>query len=217
MTASVPPGPASGPDAPGTPPRHRAPGAPPRRLGVVDVGIRVVFYLGALAALLVVVGLGVAAIVDTGASRTWGSYTEVSCEGGTIRHGCQSRGTWVSDDGRDRLGDVGLDGSVSDEGTTRAYATPDALLGGDDIVHDGAWTWVGWVLPAGLLVALVVGVLRRAEAFGDLERLRSRRRRGEGGRGGDARDDDARGEDGRDDDAPGGPARLSPRRSRPGR
>ena len=203
MTPTVPPG----HDAPGTPPRHRAPGAPPRRLGVVDVGIRVVFYLGSLAAVLVVVGLGVAAIVDTGAPRTWGSYTEVSCEGGTIRHGCQSRGTWVSDDGRDRLDDVGLDGSVSDEGATRAYATPDALLGGDDVVHDGAWTWVGWVLPAGLLVALVLGVLRRAEAFGDLGRLRARRRRGEDGRGGD----------GRDDDAPGAPARLSPRRPRPGR
>ena len=213
MTPTVPPG----HDAPGTPPRHRAPGAPPRRLGVVDVGIRVVFYLGSLAALLVVVGIGVASIVDTGAPRTWGSYTEVSCEGGTIRHGCQSRGTWVSDDGRDRLDDVGLDGSVSDEGTTRAYATPDALLGGDDVVHDGAWTWVGWVLPAGLLVALVLGVLRRAEAFGDLERLRARRRRGEDGRGVDGRDDDARGGGGRGEPAHGGPARLSRRRPRSGR
>ena len=213
MTPTVPPG----HDAPGTPPRHRAPGAPPRRLGVVDVGIRVVFYLGALAALLVVVGIGVAAIVDTGAPRTWGTYTEVSCEGGTIRHGCQSRGTWVSDDGRDRLDDVGLDGSVSDEGATRAYATPDALLGGDDIVHDGNWTWVGWALPAGLVVAVVVFVLRRAEAFGDLERLSGRRRRREDGRGELAGGGDERVEDGRGAPAPGGPARLSPRRSRPGR
>ncbi len=213
MTPTAPPG----HDAPGTPPRHRAPGAPPRRLGVVDVGIRVVFYLGALAALLVVVGIGVAAIVDTWAPRTWGTYTEVSCEGGTIRHGCQSRGTWVSDDGRDRLDDVGLDGSLSDEGTTRAYATPGALLGGDDIVHDGAWTWVGWVLPAGLVVAVVAFVLRRAEAFGDLERLSARRRRREDGRGELAGGGDERVEDGRGAPAPGGPARLSPRRSRPGR
>ena len=212
MTPSAAPGRASGPDAPGTPPRHRAPGAPPRRLGVVDVGIRVVCYLGSLAVLLVVVGLGVAAIVDTGAPRTWGSYTEVSCEGGTIRHGCQSRGTWVSDDGRDRLDDVGLDGSVSDEGSTPAYAMPDAVLGGDDIVHDGAWTWAAWVVPAGLLVAVVVFVLRRAAAFGDLERLSARRRRREDGRGELAGGDGERVEGGN-----GGPARLSPRRSRPGR
>ena len=131
MTPTVPPG----HDAPGTPPRHRAPGAPPRGLGVVDVGIRVVFYLGSLAALLVVVGIGVASIVDTGAPRTWGSYTEVSCEGGTIRHGCQSRGTWVSDDGRDRL-EVGAKISGDElEALARASAAVARAVGDREIVN----------------------------------------------------------------------------------
>ncbi|MBD8486062.1 hypothetical protein IFT79_10590 [Frigoribacterium sp. CFBP 8759] len=106
-----------------------------------------------------------------------GTFTEESCEGDG-RYGCQSVGTWTSDDGQLTYRSVGLDGAVGTDGTSRSYAIPDAILGGTDTVHDSTSSpLIGVLVATILLVVLTLGVLRAAEKWGDLARLRNSWRR----------------------------------------
>jgi hypothetical protein len=158
-------------------PRHRHPDSTHHRSGPWTRAWHLTVYAGATAAALVVALLLASAVHDSTQAHVAGTFTEESCEGDG-RYGCQSVGTWTSDDGQLTYRSVGLDGAVGTNGISRSYAIPDAILGGTDTVHDSANSpLIGILVAATLLVVLALGVLRAAEKWGDLPRLKNSRRR----------------------------------------
>jgi hypothetical protein len=158
-------------------PRHRRPESTRHRSGPWTRAWHLSVYAGAALAALVVALLLASAVHDSTQAHVAGTFTAKSCEGDG-RHGCQSVGTWTSDDGQLTYRSVGLDGAVGTNGTSRSYAIPDAILGGTDTVHDSANSpLIGILVATTLLVVLALGVLRAAEKWGDLARLKNSWRR----------------------------------------
>lgn len=102
--------------------------------------------------------LGIAQLVDAGEPVHWGTFTEERCEEGG-RFGCQSIGTWVSEDGRLRLEDVYLDGRPSSDGTVAASYQPTGILNdaSRNIVHAPVGAALEPLVPW-MMVAFGVGV-----------------------------------------------------------
>jgi hypothetical protein len=130
-------------------------------------------YVGAALAALIIALLLVPAVHDSIQPHVAGTFTEESCEGDG-RYGCQSVGTWTSDDGELTYRGVTLDGALGTNGTSRSYAIPDAFLGGTDTVHATTSSpLVGILVAATLFVVLTLGLLRAAEKWGDLDRVKN--------------------------------------------
>jgi hypothetical protein len=90
-----------------------------------------------------------------------GVFVEESCA--PTYRGCQSIGTWTSDDGSLRLDDVELDGAVGPDGSVHAQYRPGERDPGDGIVH----TESSLALAPVLLPVVVVGSLGYAYHYGD--------------------------------------------------
>jgi len=144
--------------------------APTGRLDRVVAAGRCVVYLVWLALALVCVPLGVAAVHDEGEPRTWGTFTEEHREWGG-RGGDHVTGRWTSDDGRTVLEDVDLDGSVTEDGTVRAYVRPTSLLGGDEVAHDGTSDGFAPLMAPALGVVALGGLVGTAWRWGDVARV----------------------------------------------
>ncbi|WP_435743615.1 hypothetical protein [Microbacterium sp. PMB16] len=95
----------------------------------------------------------VAGIIDANEPRYWGTFTEEFCEE-RPRRGCQSVGTWVSDDGSIRLEGVSLDGVPGDDGTVAAQYQPAGVANDADtnIVHTSFGVSVEPFVTVGLVV-----------------------------------------------------------------
>ena len=161
-------------------PRHRRPESTRHRSGPWTCAWHLTVYAAAVLAALVVALILASTVHDSSQAHVAGTFTEESCEGDG-RYGCQSVGTWTSDDGELTYRGVGLDGAVGTNGTSRSYAIPDAILGGTDTVHDTANSpLIGILVATTLLVVLALRVLRAAEKWGDIARLKHswRRRKG---------------------------------------
>lgn len=153
-------------------PRHRRLDSSHRRFDLGAQAWRPLAYIGAALAALVIAVLFASAVHDSTQPRVSGTYTEETCEGGG-RYGCESVGTWTSDDGESTYRGVALDGSVGTDGTSRSYAIPNALFGGTEIVHDSTISpLLGIVGPAVLFGMLALVVLRAADRWGDLDRVK---------------------------------------------
>lgn len=113
------------------------------------------------------IAIGVATWHHRGEARDYGTFTEQTtvCDPAWVRRGgCESTGTWVSDDGRTTLRDVGLDGDVERGESVRAWRQAGGASGGDDVVHRPTRThpelWLPWALAA-FAVMSGVGARRR--------------------------------------------------------
>lgn len=113
-----------------------------------------VFVLG------VVMGIGAQLDQANGETVLWGTYTERQCV--PALRGCDSIGTWVSDDGRLVKHDIRLDGVPGEDGTARASFQPGGWMGDEEnnIVHTEQWSgakvWFPWALAAMAVGATVI-------------------------------------------------------------
>ena len=143
---------------------------------------RIIFYLVAAAIGAGLASLTVASIVDLGQPRQWGTFTETDCEP-TLRGGCRSIGTWVSDDKTLFKHDVYLDGRPDEGGSARASYQPDAILSDEsnNIVHAAGLTGMGPWVSGAVLIGWGGYVLYKAMSWGDIRTASRQRRRHTGG------------------------------------
>jgi hypothetical protein len=122
---------------------------------------RVVFcvVMGTCFAVALVLGIGWA--TSASAPTYWGTFTEHSCTTPS-RLGCQSVGTWVSDDGSITRTNIAFDGSLHADGVARASYRPTGFNNDRDlnIVHSefgsSAKYWFPWVFAAGVAAGVTV-------------------------------------------------------------
>lgn len=120
--------------------------------------------------------LGVADLLDADEPVFWGTFSEEDCVGGG-RMGCQSVGTWVSDDGSIRKTGVALDGRPDSDGSVRATYRPTGVINDEEnnIVHvggaDGLYSAMLWVAAAGAGagLALYIADWRRSRRSVDVD------------------------------------------------
>ncbi|MFT3876161.1 MAG: hypothetical protein QM708_07055 [Propioniciclava sp.] len=135
---------------------------------------RAFFYALMAVCFVATVMLGIAEAIDVvnNEPKIWGTYRETECVPAV--RGCDSYGTWESDDGSIRKERVGLDGGVDEDGTARAAFQPHGLRSDDDLgmVHTAFWVdaavWLPWVLAA--WIAGVAVHYRREGRDRDVER-----------------------------------------------
>ena len=115
--------------------------------------------MGTCFAAALVLGIGWA--TSASAPTYWGTFTEHSCTK-TARQGCESVGTWVSDDGSITRTKIAFDGSPDADGTARASYTPTGFNNDRElnIVHSGfgfsAKYWFPWVFAAGIAAGVTI-------------------------------------------------------------
>lgn len=131
---------------------------------------RIAFYVFGAALALIFAWLTVAATIDLGEPRYWGTYTQTDCEP-RVRGGCRSVGVWVSDDRSIVKSDVYLDGWPNPDGGVRASYQPTGVINDErnNVVHAEELTGLG-PFAAGLgLIGWTGYVLSRAVKWGDLQ------------------------------------------------
>lgn len=136
---------------------------------------RTVFYVVLGIAFSVSAALGVGSVIDVHEPTYWGTFTVHRCE--PTRYGCQSIGTWTSDDKRIVRHDIALDGDTGSDGVIRASYTPSGFNSDaeNNIVHTGMWSGAKFWFPWVFCVVVALLVITQARSWRRRDRARGER------------------------------------------